>query len=175
MKALIMLAEGFEDLEFWYPLMRLKEQGIDVDVAAPRPGKVTGKHGYTYDVRLAVGGLSAEDYDILVIPGGRAPELIRLDEMAVAITRDMMQAGKIVAAICHGGQVLVSADIIRGKRVTGWKGIRDDLKAAGGRYVDREVVVDGNLVTSRCPDDLPAFMRETLALAEKSVALAGAV
>jgi protease I len=162
MKALILAADGVEDCELLYPLYRMREADIDVDIAGAARGVVTGKHGYTAEVGLAFCEVRPAEYDLLVVPGGKAPESVRLDESALALTRSMFEAGKVVAAICHGGQVLISADVLRGKEATCWKGIRDDLKAAGAHYVDREVVVDGNLITSRCPDDLPAFCREIL-------------
>jgi protease I len=162
------LADGFEDSEFFYPYYRLREEGIEVDVASPRPGKITGKHGYIFETQLSIGEVEADDYDLLVIPGGRAPEQVRLVAKAVSITRQMHESGKPVAAICHGGQLLISADVLRGRSATSWKGIRDDLKAAGARYLDREVVVDDNLITSRCPEDLPAFSREMMRLVRKA-------
>ncbi|MCX5685289.1 MAG: type 1 glutamine amidotransferase [Planctomycetota bacterium] len=162
MKALIFVADGFEDMEFYYPYYRLREQGIEVDVAAPKTGRVTGKHGYTYDVMHPLEDFDSADYDLLIIPGGKAPEAMRLEGKMVDITYEMFRAGKPVGAICHGAQLLISADILQGRRATCWKGIRDDLKAAGAKYEDAEVVVDGHLVTSRCPDDLPAFCREML-------------
>lgn len=168
MKALIMVADGFEDMELYYPYYRLIEEGIGVDVATPQRGRITGKHGYTFDSKRTIAECNPEDYDLLVIPGGRAPESVRLVEKAVAITRRMFEDGKTIASICHGGQLLVSADVLRGKTATSWKGIRDDLRAAGAKVVDKEVVVDGNLVTSRCPDDLPAFMRAAVGLLRKS-------
>jgi protease I len=163
MKALLLSADGVEDCELLYPLYRLREAGIDVEIAAPQRGCLTGKHGYTAEASLAFAEVRPAAYDLLVIPGGKAPETVRLDESAVAVTRSMLRAGKVVAAICHGAQVLISADVLHGKEATCWQGIRDDLKAAGALYVDREVVVDGNLITSRCPDDLPAFCREIFA------------
>jgi protease I len=160
MKALILAADDFEDLELMYPYYRLQEAGIDVDVAASRAGTVTGKHGYAVKTTRVFSELDAAQYDLLVVPGGRAPEAVRLHARAVAVAKAMFEAGKLVAAICHGAQVLISAGVLNGKNATCWKGIRDDLKAAGGSYSDRPVVVDGNLITSRCPDDLPAFCRE---------------
>lgn len=159
-KALILLGSGFEDSEFFYPYYRLREEGMDADVAAVKKGAVTGKHGYTYDANLTFGEAARKEYDLLVIPGGKGPETVRLDRNAVQIARRMVEANKLVAAVCHGAQVLISADVIRGRKATCWKGIRDDLKQAGARYTDEEVVVDGNLISSRCPDDLPAFCRE---------------
>ncbi|AQT70141.1 Putative cysteine protease YraA [Anaerohalosphaera lusitana] len=160
MKALILVAGGVEDMEFYYPFYRLKEAGIPVDVAGPEKGKVHGKHGYPVDINESLSSIHADDYDLLILPGGKSPETVRLYSRALEVTRQMMEAGKCVAAICHGGQVLVSADVLKGRRATCYKAIRDDLKAAGATYVDEEVVVDGNLITSRVPDDLPAFFRE---------------
>lgn len=160
MKALIMVADGFEDSEFYYPYYRFLEAGFDVDVAAPVPGTVTGKHGYTFEAKLSLARVKGKAYDVLIIPGGKAPEAMRLIANAVALTRDMVEAGKVVGAICHGPQMLISAGVLEGRRATCWKGVRDDLVQAGAEYLDREVVVDSNLVTSRCPADLPAFSRE---------------
>jgi protease I len=162
MRALILIADGMEDSEFLYPYYRLQEEGIEVDVAGPEVGTVTGKHGYTAEVDMTFAEVNASDaqYDLLVLPGGKAPETVRLDEDAVEITRQMVNDGKVVAAICHGAQTLISAGVVKAKRATCWQGIRDDLKMAGADFADEEVVVDGNLITSRCPPDLPAFSRE---------------
>ncbi len=162
MKALILTANGVEDSELLYPYYRLKEEGIPVDIAAPERGTILGKHEYEIDVNLSFDEVDVDAYDLLILPGGKGPETVRLDADAVAITRKMVESGKVIAAICHGAQVLISAETLDGKKATCWAGIRDDLKAAGGAYVDDEVVVDGNLITSRCPDDLPAFNREIL-------------
>ncbi len=162
MRALILTAEGFEDSELLYPMYRLQEEGVDVDIAGPERGTVTGKHGYEVQAGMGFDEAKAEDYDLLVIPGGKGPETVRLNENAVSVTRQMMEHGKPVAAICHGGQVLISAGVLEGRKATCWQGIRDDVKAAGAEYADEEVVVDGNLITSRCPSDLPAFSREMM-------------
>jgi protease I len=163
MRALILIAGGFEDSEFFYPYYRLQEEGIETDVAGPEVGVVTGKHGYEFQPDLSFSDVQAEAYDLLVLPGGKAPETIRLHSAAVEATKKMIAAGKLVAAICHAGQILVSADVLRGHKATCYEAIRDDLRAAGADYVDEEVVVDGNLITSRCPRDLPAFCREIFA------------
>lgn len=170
MNALIFIADGFEDSEFYYPYYRLKEEGIGVIVAGPKTGQFTGKHGYTFEADTTLNEVSAQGCDMLVIPGGKAPETIRLNKNAVKLTKEIFQAGKPLAAICHGGQVLISADILKGKKATCWKSIADDLKAAGAQYVDQEVVVDDNLVTSRCPADLPMFMKELLNLCTQTTA-----
>ena len=162
MKALILAADGFEDSELLCPYYRLLEAGVKVDVAGPKSGAITGKHGYAVQVDVKFSKLKASDYDLLVLPGGKAPETVRLDEDAVAVTKAMMKAGKPVAAICHAGQVLISAGVLKGRKATCYAAIRDDLKAAGAKYVDRKVVVDDNLITSRHPGDLPAFCREIM-------------
>jgi protease I len=161
-KALILVADGFEDCEVLYPYYRLREEGVEVDVAGPAKKTYTGKHGYDVTAGRARAELAAGDYDLLVVPGGKAPEAIRLEGPAIELVRTMMEAGKVIAAICHGAQVLISAKVLSMRKATCWKGIRDDLVAAGCEYQDHEVVVDHNLVTSRCPDDLPAFCREML-------------
>lgn len=162
MKALVFVGEGFEDLEFFYPVYRLQEEGIEVTVCGVSLNPVKGKHGYTASIDRKADNIKSEDYDMLIIPGGKGPESIRLEEHAVNITKQFMQSNKPVASICHGIQVLISAEVLKGKKATCWKGVRDDLKAAGAEYEDKEVVVDGNLITSRHPGDLPAFMKEVL-------------
>jgi protease I len=161
-KALILTADGVEDLELFYPYYRLKEAGVQVEVAAPSVEPVTGKHGYTMHPDLDFSAVLDGPYDLLVLPGGKGPEKVRLDQKAVGVARKMMEDKKTVAAICHGVQTLISARVLNGRKATCWKGIRDDLKAAGAEYLDQEVVVDDNLITSRNPDDLPAFCREIL-------------
>ncbi len=162
MRAAILAADGFEDSERLVPMYRLLEEGIDVAVAAPECGPIQGKHGYKVEATKTLREVKAKDYDVLVIPGGAAPETVRLDRDAVAAAKAMVEGGKPVAAICHGTQVLISAGVLKGRKATCWKGVRDDLKLAGAAYVDAEVVVDGNLITSRCPTDLPAFCRELM-------------
>lgn len=160
MRVLILAADGFEDSELLVPLYRLKEEGVEVEVAGPKQGQtLTGKHGYSVTADLGFAQLDTDGYDALVLPGGKAPETVRLDERAVSATRRMLDAGKPVAAICHGAQVLISASALPGRKATCWVGIRDDLACAGADYRDEEVIVDGNLITSRCPSDLPAFCR----------------
>jgi protease I len=165
-RALILLADGFEDSEFLYPFYRFQEANIPVDVAGPARGTCTGKHGYTFDANLSFEQVNHANYTVLIIPGGKASEEIRLQDKAVALTREMVNSGRIVGAVCHGAQLLISAGVLKQRKATCWKGIRDDLIAAGADYLDREVVVDDRLVTSRCPQDLPAFCREILALLE---------
>ncbi|MCQ1534941.1 type 1 glutamine amidotransferase [Methanosarcina sp. KYL-1] len=164
MKAIIFGADGFEDLELFYPHQRLKEKGITVHVASMQKGPIRGKHGYEIAADLAFRDADPADYDILVIAGGKGPEKVRLDKAALEIVKHFFRENKPVAAICHGPQVLISAGVIKARKATCWIGIRDDLIAAGALYEDSEVVVDGNLVTSRQPFDLYAFGREMVRL-----------
>ncbi len=164
MKALIISADNFEDSELLVPFYRLKEAGIGVDVAASRPGKITGKHGYEVAVDLTVAEVEADRYDLLVLPGGKAPETVRKDPAALEVARRFFARNKPVAAICHGLQTLISAGVLKGRRATCYRNVAEELSEAGALYEDSEVVVDGNLVTSRHPADLPAFMRETMRL-----------
>ncbi len=167
MKALIISADNFEDSELLVPYYRLKEAGIEVDVAAPRPGRITGKHGYEVAVNMTTAVVEAGRYDLLVLPGGKAPETVREDPAALEIARFFFARNKPVAAICHGPQTLISAGLVKDRRVTCYRNVAAEMKEAGALYEDSEVVVDGNLVTSRQPGDLPAFMRETMKLLGK--------
>ena len=162
MKALFISADNFEDSELLVPYYRLKEAGIDVVMASPQPGTIKGKHGYEVQVDKTLAEVNPADYSILVLPGGKAPETVRKEAKAQDIARWFFAQNKPVAAICHGPQTLISAGLIRGRRATCYKTVVDELKEAGARYEDAEVVVDGNLVTSREPVDLPAFMREVM-------------
>jgi protease I len=162
MKALIISADNFEDSELLVPYYRLKEADIEVTVASPSGGSITGKHGYAVTVDKTLEEINPDDYSILVLPGGKAPEAVRKDPKAQEIARSFFARSKPVAAICHGPQTLISAGLLQGRRATCYSSVADELKEAGALYEDREVVVDANLVTSRQPGDLPAFMRETM-------------
>lgn len=142
----------------------MKEEGITAHVASMKKGQITGKHGYPVDVDIAFKDVNPEDYDILVISGGKGPEKMRLDNDALEIARHFFRENKPVAAICHGPQVLISAGLIKGRKATCWIGIRDDIIAAGALYEDSEVVIDGNFISSRSPADLYAFGREMIKL-----------
>jgi len=167
MKVLVLTENDFEDLELFYPLYRLREEGYVVDVASSSLNVRVGKKGYQIKPDLKYEDVRAEDYAALVIPGGKAPERIRINEKAVEIVRRFLELGKPVAAICHGPQLLISARAVKDRRMTSWIGIRDDLIAAGAEYVDAEVVVDGNIITSRMPNDLPAFCRELIKMLKR--------
>ena len=162
-RILIFVDDGYEDLEFWYPRIRLEEEGAVVDVAAAKRRVYEGKYGYPAPADVAFGDVDASAYDALVIPGGHAPDRIRRSKTAVTIVKEMVRAKKPVAAICHGPQLLISAGALRGKRATCFESIRDDVANAGAEYVDAEVVVDGGVITSRTPADLPAFCRAIIA------------
>ena len=164
MKALIISADNFEDSELLVPYYRLKESGVEVTVASLNRGNITGKHGYEVAVDKILHEVNPDDYAILILPGGAAPALVRKEPKAQDIARSFFARNKPVAAICHGPQILISAGLLQGRRATCYRSVADELKEAGALYEDREVVVDANLVTSRQPADLPAFMRETLKL-----------
>jgi protease I len=162
MKALIISADKFEDTELLVPYYRLKEAAIDVEVASLSRGTIKGKHGYEVVVDKTVDDINPDDYEILVLPGGAAPALVRKEPKALDIARSFFARNKPVAAICHGPQILISAGLLKGRHATCYKSVVDELKEAGALYEDMDVVVDANLVTSRQPSDLPAFMRETM-------------
>lgn len=164
MRALILSADQFEDVELLVPYYRLLEAGVGVDIASRRAGEITGKHGYRVRANMAAGDADPSEFDLLVLPGGKAPGAIRKVSGVQEIARTFMQSGKPVAAICHGAQILVSAEVVAGRTATAHPEVGPELRAAGADYRDEEVVVDGNLVTSRVPDDLPAFMREMMRL-----------
>jgi len=162
MKALIISADKFEDTELLVPYYRLKEAAIDVEVASLSRGTIKGKHGYEVAVDKTLDDINPDDYEILVLPGGAAPALVRKEPKALDIARSFFARNKPVAAICHGPQILISAGLLKGRHATCYKSVADELKEAGALYEDMDVVVDANLVTSRQPSDLPAFMRETM-------------
>jgi protease I len=154
----ILVEDLFEDTELTSPRDALTAAGARVVLVGPMAGKTyTGKHGGVVTADLAAGSIRAGDIDAVVIPGGYAPDKIRLRHAMVDLVRDCMAAGKPVAAICHGPSVLINANVLKGRTLTCWPSIAVDVKNAGGRYVDRPVVEDGNLITSRKVDDLQAF------------------
>lgn len=147
----------YEDLELWYPKLRLEAAGYGMVLAAPEVKLYTGKHGYPAYADALLKEVSSADYCGLLIPGGFMPDKLRRDPKVKQLTVEFFEAGKLVAFICHGGWIPISARILKGRRVTGSLGIKDDLENAGAVWVDEPVVVDGNLVSSRTPRDLPAF------------------
>ena len=163
-RVLIFAENDYEDLELWYPKLRLTEAGVQVTVAGPREKSYKSKHGYPVETDGNVADFRAADFDGVIVPGGFCPDRLRRYDEVLAFTRETANANKLVAAICHGGWVLVSADILRGRRCTSVPAIKDDMKNAGAAWVDEPAVVDGRLVTAQVPKDLPAFCREILAV-----------
>ncbi len=163
-----LVEDGFEDLEFWVPLMRLREEGARVTVVGSGSAQhYTGKHCLQATPDARAGDVSADDFDALVVPGGWAPDKLRRYTAVLDLVRGVYQQDKIVAAICHAGWVLASAGILRGHRATGSKGIKDDMINAGATWVDEPAFRDGNLVWGRVVEDIPDFCRELVqALAE---------
>jgi len=164
MKALILSADGFEDSELLVPYYRLLEAGYKVDVVAEKTGIIRGMHGYEVLAVKGFADVDPKEYVALILPGGKAPASVRKDPAAHAIARRFFDANKPVGAICHGPQTLVSAGLLRNRRATCYQTVAKELQEAGALYEDSEVVVDGRLVTSRQPADLPAFLRELMKL-----------
>lgn len=164
MKAAILVEDNFQELELWYPYYRLAEEGITVDIVGPEKGKTyKSKLGYAATSRHSAANVDVTEYAAIVIPGGYAPDLMRTHVAMVNLVKSAFNDGKIIAAICHAAWMLCSADILSGKTATCYHAIRDDVKHAGANYVDKSVVVDGNLITSRQPDDLPDFCKAIIA------------
>ncbi len=167
MRALIISADNFEDSELLVPFYRLKEEKAEVDVVSVKKGKIKGKHGYEVEVNKSLREVVPGDYDVLILPGGKAPEAVRKEKKALEIARHFFEKNKPVSAICHGPQTLITAGVLKGRKATCYRSVAGEMKDAGAVYEDSEVVVDGNLITSRQPADLPAFMRETVGLLRK--------
>jgi protease I len=185
-RVVLLVANEFEDIELWYTALRMSEEGAEVVIAAvdiglhPRPALpqkyVTGRFGTTVPPlvhqvgkRFSIAKLeeiSPQNSDALIIPGGFSPDALRIDERCLGLVRKFYNQGKIIAAICHGPQVLISAELVKGKKITSYAAVKDDLINAGADFVDEAVVVDGNIITSRVPDDLPEFC---LSIIEKMV------
>lgn len=164
-RVLILCGDDFEDLELWYPKLRCLEAGVHVTVAGPEAKKkYIGKNGYPCVSDIDIAEMEAADFHGLVVPGGWMPDKLRRDKDVLNLVRDFHKAKKLIAAICHGGWIPISAGVYKGVKVTGSPGIKDDLINAGAIYSDKPVVVDGHHVTSRKPDDLPDFMKAALAV-----------
>ena len=158
-RVVILLEDFFEDLEFWYPCIRMREEGFQVISVAPREGTFHGKQGLSAEADTTAEQVSPEEVDALIIPGGYSPDRMRRHPAMVELVKAVFDRGKPVAAICHGGWMLASAGVLKDKTATGFFSIRDDMENAGARWVDQDVAVDGNLITSRNPGDLPAFCK----------------
>lgn len=156
-KVAVVLADNYEDVEYTSPAEALKGAGAEVTIISTKKGEITGKKGDKQQADKTFAEVSAEEFDMLLIPGGGSPENLRIDDAAVQFTRDFVASGKPIAAICHGPQLLISAEALNGRTLTAVNKVRDDIRNAGGNYVDEELVTDGNLITSRVPGDLPVF------------------
>lgn len=170
-KRVAVLAEAnYEDLELWYPLFRMREAGAEAFVVGTGSSSYLSKHGYPVKVDAEADVVDANQFDAIIIPGGWAPDRLRRFPSVLRLVRDADSQGKIIGAICHGASVLISAQLLRGRTVACSHAIRDDVTNAGASYVDKEVVRDRNLVTSRKPDDLPAFCAQLMAAIEEGPA-----
>lgn len=169
----ILVEDIYEDMELWYPLYRLREEGAKVVLVGPEAGKTySSKHGYSAKADRAARDVTAEEFDAVIIPGGYSPDRMRREPAMVKLVADALEEGRTVATICHGGWMLCSTNAVKGRRLTSFFSIKDDLINAGAEWMDQEVVRDGNLITSRQPDDLPVFMRSVLeSLSESPVAV----
>lgn len=170
LRAVIITAESYEDEEVMYPIMRLHEEGFTVDIATKDAKLVVGRLGFPLELMVRYYGklvdakkLNPEDYDMVMLPGGfEAPDRVRQIPEVLEFVRSMFKAEKIVAAFCHGPWILISAGLLKGKKATGYVGIKDDIKNAGAEYLDQPVVEDGNIITSRHPRDIGEFMKVVL-------------
>ena len=166
-KVAVLVENDYQDMEVWVPLYRLREEGYQAVVVGTGSDKYASKHGYPIAAEMKASDARAADFKGVVIPGGWAPDRLRQDPGVLRLVKEIDRNGGVVAAICHAGWVLASAGIVKGRKVTAYQAIKDDLIHAGAQFVDQEVVVDRNLITSRKPDDLPAFCRALVgALAE---------
>ncbi len=166
-KVAILVTDGFEQVEMTKPREALDEAGAETKIVSPKPGKIQGMHhadkGDKFDVDLTLDEARPEEFDALLIPGGLMnPDALRSNDDALEFTRHFFREGKPVAAICHGPWVLIDAGVVRGRTLTSWPAIKNDVKNAGGKWVNEEVVVDNGLVTSRKPDDIPAFNKKMI-------------
>jgi len=160
-----MVDEGVEDAEFIYPYYRFQEEGYKVDIVGSKAKETyIGKNGVPIKSDISPEEANVDEYDAVIIPGGRAPDKMRTNQGLVNIVKEAYNKGKVIAAVCHGPQMLIEADILRGKKATCWKSVVTDLKNAGATFIEAQAVVDGNLVTSRFPADLPKFCQETIKL-----------
>jgi protease I len=162
LKILIISADEFEDSELLAPLHRMKKEGMDVHIASLVRGPIKGKHGYAVEAHLGIDEVRPQDYEALILPGGKAPATLRKSRKVLEVVRTFFDAGKPICAICHGPQVLISAGVLTGHSATCYATVAKEIRAAGAHYQNSEVVVDGNIVTSRQPADLLAFLRETV-------------
>lgn len=168
-RIIILVENQYQELELWYPLLRLQEEGIEAKLVGPGLEETfLGRHGFPAKAEMVTSSVSPRDFDGVIIPGGFAPDYLRRLPVVTNLVREMYQQGKLIGSLSRGPWVLISADIVRGKRITGLISLRDDVNNAGGEFVDAPVVVDGNIITARGPSELPLFMREVLAFLWRS-------
>lgn len=167
MKIVILIEDNYQVLEAWYPYLRLREEKIETFFAGTGKKEYRSKEGYLAEAELNIKNLKPEDLDGVIIPGGYAPDILRRHTEVSKFVNNMDKSGKLVAAICHAGWVLVSAGILKGRKATCFSAIKDDIINAGADYADKDVVVDRNLITSRDPYDLPVFSREIIKFLKK--------
>ncbi|MEN3183581.1 MAG: DJ-1/PfpI/YhbO family deglycase/protease [Atribacterota bacterium] len=168
-RIIILVENQYQELELWYPLLRLQEEGIEAKLVGPGLEETfLGRHGFPAKAEMVTSSVSPKDFDGVIIPGGFAPDYLRRLPVVTHLVREMYQQGKLIGSLSRGPWVLISADIVRGKRITGLISLRDDVNNAGGEFIDAPVVVDGNIITARGPSELPLFMREVLAFLWRS-------
>ena len=167
-KIAVLAEDLFEDLELWYPVLRMREEGAEVLVLGTGKSEYHGKHGLSVEADMKVDDASPEDFQAVIIPGGYSPDRMRRHKPLLDFVRGASDSGSVVAFICHAGWVPISAGIVEGRRVTSFFSIADDLRNAGAKWVDEEVVEDGNLISSRDPRDLPAFCLAIIAALSNS-------
>jgi protease I len=174
-RAAILVEDQYQDQEVWYPYYRLTEAGAQALFIGTGKTDYRSKHGYPVKAHAAADAVTADAFDVVIVPGGYAPDILRRYPAVLRLVKDADRAGKVIGAICHAGWVLCSAGILKGRTATCFSAIKDDIINAGAMYVDQAVARDGNLITSRTPDDLPAFMREIIeALESRPPAAPGA-
>lgn len=162
-KALVLIDEGFQDAEAIYPYYRLIEAGFETHLAGDFANhEYHGKKGYPLTSELSVENINVDNYDVVIIPGGYAPDSMRTKYDYVRVVKEAAQKGKVIGAICHAAQLLIEADVVKGKKLTCYEAVKTDVINAGGHFEDAEVIIDGKLITSRKPADLPAFMRAVI-------------
>lgn len=167
-KIAVMIEDQYETLEAWYPYLRLQEAGyMPVFMGSGRKKEYMSEQGYPAPEELSAKDAETDEFEGVVIAGGYGPDKMRRSKEMIAFVKNMAEEGKLVAAICHAGWMLVSAGLLKDRKATGYPSIKDDMVNAGAEYVDREVVVDGNIITSRSPDDLPSFCTEILKFVEE--------
>ncbi|WP_335872512.1 type 1 glutamine amidotransferase domain-containing protein [Bacillus sp. 2205SS5-2] len=167
-KVIQLVSADFEDLELWYPVLRLREEGATVHIVGEKSGEeYIGKYGVPITSQYAFSEINSDEYDAILVPGGWSPDKLRRYEEVISIVKSMNDHQKPIGQICHAGWVLISAKILQGKKVTSTPGIKDDMENAGAVWLNEPVVVDGHLISSRRPPDLPDYMREFINVLEK--------